>query len=566
MPQSPLTILQELETTRLEYGPGRATIKISLLTVLERTPLRTAEEILRLHEHLCFLRAYPDDGGVLAQVVRMLERFSQRADLHRHRADLADTGICGTVIHYPFFWPTARWIVERWPTLFYIDWRNVENHQRLATALSLLVPFLESNWLRAREPEPREAIKILCGSRTTDGVFYVSRVEMMPGNDVTREAFFDGLDTPLLLRPGRGTPCRTLACYERSPIVFRKAPPDRSRPDLLLELARPPRSVRAVSAREGQRLIDLARESMVTRERDLDNFAYGDARDVRVVDDGDGLQWAVIGTLPARRPVLRATYGLLTLRNGVPIGYVGVDALFKCADLSYNTFQSFRGGEAAFVFARTLAATAWLFGSQSFTLEPYQLGHRNDEGIESGAWWFYYKLGFRPRNPGARRLARREVRRMKTRPRHRSSKKTLQRLAEDYLYFETAGARAPFWPRVADLGAKTAEHLAGLAAADRETALRLCLEETRRLLNAPPSARAPAEVHAAWKNWSPIISILPDIERWSREERVNLAKVISAKGGRRDSDYLALFDKHPLLGPALRRLTRACPSLFSPPR
>jgi hypothetical protein len=557
MSRSPLTILQKLETTRLDHGPGRATIKISLLAALERTPLQTAEEILRLHDHLCFLRAYPDNRAVLSQVKRMLERFSQRADLHRYRADLVDTGISGTVIHYPFFWPTARWIVERWPMLLYIDWANVENHQRLATALSLLVPFLESNWLRIREPEPREAIKILCGSHTTDGVFYVHRVETMPGDDVTREAFFDGLDTPLLLRPGPGTPSRTLACHGRSPIVFHEAPPDRSRPDLSVQLARPPRSVRAVSAREGQSLIDLARGSMVTRERDLDNFAYGDARDVRVVDDGDGLQWAMIGTLPARRPLLRATYGMLTLRNGVPIGYVGVDALFKCADLSYNMFETFRGGEAAFVFARTLAAIAWLFGSQSFTMEPYQLGYRNDEAIESGAWWFYYKLGFRPRNSRVHGLARQELRRMKRRPRHRSSKKTLQRLAEDYLYFETAGARSPFWPHLADLGAKTAEHLAGLAAADREGALRLSLEKTKRLLNASAPRRAPAEVHAAWKNWAPIVSILPDIERWSPEERANLAEVISAKGGRRDSDYLALFDKHPQLGPALRRLTRA---------
>ena len=557
MPQSPLTILQKLEATRLEFTPERAIDKISLLTALERSRLPTAEAILRLHEHLCFLRAYPDNAALLAQVVRMLGRFSQRADLQQYRADLADTGICGTVIHYPFFWPTARWIVERWPKLFYIDWSNVENHQSLAAAISLVVPFLESYWLRVREPVLRRALKILCGSRTTDGVFFVRRVEKMPGSDLTREAFFDGLDTPFLLLPTRNTPSRTLACYGRSPIVFRKAPPERSRPDLLVELARPPRSVRVVSAREGQRLIDLARGSMVTRERDLDNFAYGDARDVRVVDDGHGLQWAVIGTLPARRPILRATYGMLSLRNGVPIGYVGVDTFFKCADLSYNTFQTFRGGEAAFVFGRTLAAIAWLFGSQSFTLEPYQLGHHNEEGIESGAWWFYYKLGFRPRNSRVARLVRRELRRMKMRPSYRSSKRTLQKLAEDYLYFECAGARAPFWPRLAELGARTARYLATRGAADRETAVRLCLKNTRRLLNAPPLSRSAPEVHAAWENWSPIVLMLPGIKRWSREERINLAKVISAKASPRDSDYLALFDNHPRLGPALRRLTRA---------
>ena len=35
------------------------------------------------------------------------------------------------------------------------------------------------------------------------------------------------------------------------------------------------------------------------------------------------------------------------------------------------------------------------FGCTSFSIEPYQLGRDNDEGIESGAWWFYRKLGFR---------------------------------------------------------------------------------------------------------------------------------------------------------------------------
>ena len=40
-----------------------------------------------------------------------------------------------------------------------------------------------------------------------------------------------------------------------------------------------------------------------------------------------------------------------------------------------------------------------MFGSDTFAIYPYQLGHENDEGLDSGAWWFYYKLGFRPREP-----------------------------------------------------------------------------------------------------------------------------------------------------------------------
>jgi hypothetical protein len=557
MSPSPSTLLRKLEATRLDYGPGRALLKLRLLEALEQRSLKTANAVLRLHEHLCFLRAYPDDRAVRAQVVRMLRRFSTRADFSRYRAVLADTGIAGTVIHYRFFWPTARWIAARWPAQLEIDWNNIDDDRPLAGALPLLVTPLVANWLRISHPEPRQSLKRLSGPRVTDGAFFTRRVAVMPGDHVTREAFFDGLDTPLWLRPGPATPSRTLTYYPRSPVVFREFAPQRARPDLFMELARPPRSVRAVSSKEGDRLIDLARVAMVTRERDLDNFAYGDCRDVRIVDDGDGLQWIVIGTLPERRPILRATYGMLTLRNGVPIGYVGADALFQCVDISYNTFPTFRGGEAAFVFARMLATLQQLFGACAFTIEPYQLGDGNDEAIESGAWWFYYKLGFRPRNPAIRTLVRRELERMTAKPGLRSTERTLRRLAKDYLYFETPGAQAPHWPRVAEFGRKIAEHLAARGGASREDALRLCFAETKRRVDAAPPRHATVDILAAWQNWSAVIAVLPGVEGWSREERSHLARVITAKGGRRDSDYLALFDAHSKLGPLLRRLTRA---------
>ena len=551
------TLLRKLESTRVDYGPGRASTKKLLLRTLEKKKLPTPSEVLRLHEHLCFLRAYPDNRLLDAQVNRMLKVFAARADLRRHRAALADTGVAGTVIHYRFFWPTARWLAARWPEFLEIDWENVEDEERLAGALPLLITPLEANWLKLRRPEPRRSLACLRGAHVSDGTFFVRRVEVMPGDHVTREAFFDGLDTPFLLRPGSATPSRTHARYRPAASVFRRQPPQHNLPDLLGEISRPPRSVRTVSVNEGQELIDLAQGAMVTRERDLDNFAYGDPHDVRIIDDGAGLQWALIGTVPERRPLLRATYGMLTLRNGVPIGYVGVDTLFRCADLSYNVFPTFRGGEAAYVFARMLGALGPIFGPQSFTIEPYQLGDHNEEGIVSGAWWFYYRLGFRPRNRKILQLARNELQRLKAKPRYRSSAATLLRLAQDYLYFETPGARAPYWPRLADLGKLIATKLAAHDGADRDGALDACLDRIHPALHDAMPRHAPASVNTAWRQWSAVLSILPGINRWTAAELKDLARVISAKGGRRDSDYLLLFDRHPKLGRALRELTGA---------
>ena len=33
---------------------------------------------------------------------------------------------------------------------------------------------------------------------------------------------------------------------------------------------------------------------------------------------------------------------------------------------------------------------------QKFVVKPYQFGKGNPEGLKSGAFWFYYRLGFRP--------------------------------------------------------------------------------------------------------------------------------------------------------------------------
>jgi hypothetical protein len=541
MPTRPATLLRRLEATRLEYGPGRAAAKLAWLERLARTRLASARQVLRLHEHLCFVRAYPDSRAVLARVERMLAGFARRGDLRRHRDELADSGVAGCDIRYRFFWPTARWLAARWPERLAIDWDEVDDPEKLAALLPLLVTPVQATWLRIRKPAPRAALDRLRG-RDSDAAFFVRRVAAMPGDDFTREASFDALEPPFVLRPAPATPSRTHARYERAPVVFRKAAPPRGRPDLRAELARPPRSVRPVAATLGQRLIDLAQEAMVTRARDLDAFAYGDARDVRVVDDGDGLQWALIGTLPERRPVLRTTYGQLALRNGVPVAYAEADMLFGCADLAYNTFETFRGGESAFVFARLLGMLRHVFGARSFTFEPYQLGHDNEEGLASGAWWFYYKLGFRPRNAAIRAIVRTELGRMQRNAAHRSSRRTLARLAEDYLYFEPEGRRAAYWPRLAELGAR----LATVKGADREAA---------RLLGvSPPRASA---TRIAWTRWAPIVASLPGLAQWSADERSALARIVFAKGGRRDSDYLALFEAHPKLGAALRRMTGA---------
>jgi hypothetical protein len=550
------TLLRQLEKIKDDYSAETTGRKLELLRELDRRRSSKAKEVYRLHEVLSFLHAYPDDRRVRARVEQMLKRFSERSDLRRFAATLADTGIEGTPINYSFYWTTALWLETMWPGCLSIDWKMFKNGDELWGVLYTLLPFTESLALDEANLKPRELLEWMKHPNETDAGFLIRRVSKALGDDSTRETVYEELDVHCKLSPGPGTPARTGSRYKPSPVVFQSGPLDRSRPDLKKESLVPPQAVRPVSRREGRKLIDMARKAMVTRSRDLYVFQHGDENDVRLIDSGDGLQFAAIGLRPEYRLMLDSVYGFLTLKNGIPIGYVLTRSYFNSSEVAYNVFETFRGGESARIYGRVLAMTRHLFGADVFTVEPYQMGHKNVEGLKSGAWWFYYKLGFRPLDPQVKRLLREELARVRRNPKHRSSQATLNRLSSKNMFLFLGRQRKDVRGIISleNIGLAVSRYLALRFGADRERATQVCEKEAARLLGIRSFRGFTAGERLAWKRWSPLILTLPGVERWTREEKHALAKVARSKGGRWESDYLRLLDAHRKLRRALLEL------------
>jgi len=550
----PAGALRRLTARAHEYGGGLAAERLALLRRLERATLASAAAVRELHERLCFLHAYPDSRAVFAQVSGMLASFDRRQDLGRHRRTLTDSGIRGTDIFYRFKASTARWLARRWGAHLTVDWEEVDE-EKVARHLTLLA--LESESPGQDEPplEGRAWLERLRG-RETDAAFLVTRLSALDASPAVRDHLQDGLALMLRLEAGRGTPTRSGARDPRARLVLKRDPLRRERPDLRAEALRPPRSIRPVGPRHGERLVDLAREAMVTRSRDLDAFAGASPRDVRIADCGDGLEFVCLGVAPPARMPLEAVYGYLVLQNGVPIGYALASALFGSSEIAFNIFDTFRGAEAAWAYGRFLGVVRAMFGTDTFTIFPYQLGHGNEEGIESGAWWFYYKLGFRPRDAATLRLAGRELARMRRRPAYRSAAPTLRRLARTNVFFQLGRTRDDV------IGALPIDR-AGLAVtravarrfgSDRDCAADALSDEAAALLGAGDWRRFPADERLAWRRLSPLAMCLGGVARWPRADRKALAVVMRAKGGRRESDFIALADRHVRFRRALVRL------------
>jgi hypothetical protein len=554
----PTPSLRRLERIAHTFGVSTAREKLALLRALSRTRLARAADVSRFHELLCFLAAYPDDERVHALVRRVLDRFDRRTDLRAHASALASSGIAGTTIEYRFFAPMAQWLAARWPDRLRIDWDEFDESERLEPLLPHLATAAEAPGLDEYDLGLREWIARLAGPRETDAAFLIRRLAQLGLPSELHETLYDSLDPPMRLAPGRDTPSRSRDHAPIARIHHQRSPLAQARPDLRVEAMRSPRSVRALSAREGQAYIDLAHAAMVTRSRDLDAFSNADPRDVRLVEFDGGLQFACLGVRPERRLLLESVYGFLTLKNGVPTGYVLTSALYGSCELAYNVFETYRGAEAAHTYARVIAMARGLFHADTFTIYPYQLGDGNEEGIESGAWWFYYKLGFRPRSRAILRRVDVELRRISARPKHRSTPATLRALAKDNVYLSLGRERDDIIGHVplANVGIAVTRMIARRFGYDRERAERELADEAATRFGVKTMRGWSAGERMAWNRWGPVVVLLPGVQRWSRVERTALVEVVRAKGGPRESDFVRRFDQHARLRRALAVLAR----------
>ena len=191
------TQLRELIALKQEFDGASAARRTELLRELERARLPGGADIAALHEALCYSRAYPDNEAVLELVERILGDFQDRPDLRRHRAELADTGIAGTKLHFRFYWLMAIRLLKRWPDRVEIDWREFEHAQKLVEMLHLLLPYAETPALDQLDFGAREWLRRLKSDHETDAAFLIRRFDALVVTRQEREYLYEQLDVPI---------------------------------------------------------------------------------------------------------------------------------------------------------------------------------------------------------------------------------------------------------------------------------------------------------------------------------------------------------------------------------
>ena len=515
-----------------------------------------AESLIELHERLLFQRAYPRHARELTNANNALKKVESEVARLRHAdADLSPldapevSGIAGTSVTSNFSYSIARWLARNYPRQVSIDWDWMENEEQWSAILPRFLPLLADDAMVEAHVPFREWLRGATG-RQNEIVWLIDRFESLDLSDREKAELYDALKLHLTWkfpwrasRTGMRLPARN-SFFHREPLIQRR---DVS---LAAELSSPPIPVKKLSRREGEKILDLARETSAVPYRELHGFTFGDASRVLKAELGRGTVAFVVGVPPEHRLPLRAYHAAIIFKNGVPVAYFEGLSLFERMESGFNLYYTFREGETAWLYARILRLMRQFLGVTVFSIEPYQIGHENEEGIESGAFWFYRKLGFRPVRPEILKLTQAEERKMTNDRQYRTSARTLRKLAAGHMLYETPDAtkKSGEWDRfeARNVGLALQRRMSREFSGDPKNIRKRSIDLVCRALNIN-ALTSDGDLPLA-------LAMIPDLGKWTPAEKQLAARALAAKHGRDEAGYLKQMQKHALLRASVIRL------------
>ncbi|HLW83991.1 MAG TPA: hypothetical protein VKR60_02175 [Candidatus Sulfotelmatobacter sp.] len=640
-------LLSLLEAAKSQFSPRTSSELKKLISQLSQAKFRDPASLIRFHEALLFFRAFPPGPSLIPKLEKLLNTFHERVDdVRRLGVDMAtfddfDTsGIAGTVMQDALNFDAVRWLARRIPRNIEIAWDDYlddsANERSLGSFWPRIIPLLaedsdvEANipwtrWLDSARGRERplewllrrfEQLTVEDDPAVSDGTGARSKKKISTAKerkyehdrqDRVRARLYDALRLPvrwklenLPLSRTRNWQRARAFFYHREPLITR------GQVSLARELSRPAPRLTGLSLSEGQSVMHFIREVMAVRYRELYGTTLGDpASVVRAdlafdsprsdnsrsdkpgsADDARGVVIHLWNLPPARRLPLRAYVAGFTLKNGVPINYIEAIGLCEWIEVGFNTFYTYRQGETAWIYAQALRCLCAFTGATTISVYPYQIGQNNDEAIDSGAFWFYRKLGFRSGRPDLEQLARREEQKIAANSTYRTPPRILRRLAEAHVFYDrpdaNPSARAtveerPFKGRVQrpikatgfsprgdkpgpwdtfstrNLALRVNRRMAREFDGDSQRLRHASVAAVSRALGVNPSRWSPAE-RQSLENWSLVLALIPDLAPWSPHEKQDTVEIILSQADANEMHYLHLTQRHPRLRAELLRL------------
>lgn len=382
--------------------------------------------LIKYHDCLLFLLAYPDNEIIYQIAIKELDRLVLLISSYSEnkKTSLSGSGLPGTTTICSYSFELSRWLSNKYGKEIEIESSAAEKNV-IRETIRLLFPEPEYWQTTQDELSIDKRIHLLKdkADRSNHLAWLLSRFSDAGNSKLLTEYLYSNLKLYISWQINTSNSRSYLRGLKTQVYYHRDIIKSIHTADIIDKALPPPRKL---NKSDKEVLCDTAKSSLALLYRETDPVTYSDINEVVCFELERGISVVLYGMKIESRFSMESYIGYMAYKNGLPMAYGGGWMLGNRCKIGVNIYEPYRRGESAFVFSQIIRVYKQYYGMERFVVKPYQFGKGNPEGIKSGAYWFYYKLGFRSVDEVIAKSATKEWNKIIANKRHRTSEKMLK--------------------------------------------------------------------------------------------------------------------------------------------
>lgn len=526
--------------------------KLVLLKLLSSKMITDAAVLKKYHEMLLFILAYPDNKELYTLAHQQIQQLKRSAEeifrnyAPRKQSLLNGSGICSSELVYAFSYEITSWLSAAFGSSISLHSSNAQP-ELVSRILSLFLPALEYQGITQGNYSLPKRIEKLTGKKNSSfalqWLLQTFRNSEIPPTMCSSlyeqlQVYVNWkLDHPFFNRTFlRSLPLKRICFHNSMPVLK----------DHQHYIRKKINAAEKISAAEKTKLLDIARAALALHGRETDPLTYGDSSNVEYFDMGNGISIALYTMLPQNRFSIESYIGYMAFVNSVPAAYGGGWMLGYRCKIGISIFPALRGGNSALLFAAILRLYHLHFNASRFVVKPYQFGKNNPDGLHSGAFWFYYKMGFRPADTALQKLAEDENKKRATLKNYRTDTAVLREFTAAPLELLMSNNAWPGYD-AAHISKVVTRNIVQYHQSDRKQALSYYTGQMKELVTGSGRKITSLQhrILARQALWMGIL--FPDnkkMNEWTKADKQQLIQLLLSKYGPNERDYIVRLQKH----------------------
>lgn len=531
------------------YGASWTARKEELLHQFAARHITEVNVLLAYHDCLLFLLAYPENRKQFQLAAKELDRIAGIVQSifdglnQRKQKQLSGTGIACSSVHVAFSLDMIAWLIQRFPSQVSI-FEYAGDKEAVKEVLLLLLPSAERESLEKKEYSVNKLIQYAKGATPDSDLHWLialfQQSELKPA---LRDHLFHSLQLYVTWQTDRTSPSRTYARSFPAPVYFQKREFNKQYVAAKI-IGEPVAEAKHLSKEQKQELVTISRGILGMLHRETDPSTYAETDAVAYFEMGKGISIALYPMVASRRLPFDSYIGYLLFKNRLPVAYGGGWIFQRHCKIGVNVLSAFRGGESAWLFMQIMRLYAQYYCVKRFIIEPYQIGHRNMEGLKSGAFWFYYRMGFVPVENGLKHLAAAEYERIRSEKHYRTPLAVLKKLAvsNKELILDDEEQHPV---DVLQLSEAITSMINDRFNGNRLQAEKAALTFSSEFLRIKAAEYHNPSMHESLKNFSLLLLLLSSsLNTWKETDKADFLQLIILKGSGSERKYMLQFQKH----------------------